>query len=305
LERQYNFTLVDLNLINSRNISREFQERLWEFERAGNKLINSFEPSFINSMAFSTTYNFNQYGFYTRKASLLKIYLENGGAFMDLSGIQFLSTLQHYKFYKAFIDYRGYRPMPKSSSLAFRTFLGLANPYGNTEALPYEKYFFAGGSNGIRAWRPRRLGPGSYTPTKTLSDGQVIYDDSFEQPADILFEASLELRKKLVGFLEGALFIDIGNSWTVKKDIDKEEETVLRPGADFSFDRFYQEIAVGTGFGVRFDFSFLIIRFDWGFKMYDPARAPGSRFLLSRNFNAPPFHNERNYTLNLGIGYPF
>jgi outer membrane protein insertion porin family len=304
LERQFNFTLLDLNLINSSNLSREFRERLREFELAGNKLINSFQPSFINSMAFSTTFNFNQYGFYTRKASLFKIYIENGGAFMDLSGIQFLNSMQHYKYYKAFVEHRGYRPLPKSSSLAFRTFLGVAKPYGNTEALPYEKYFFAGGSSGIRAWRPRRLGPGSYTPTKTLSDGQVVYNDDFEQPADILFEANLEIRKKLIGFLEGAVFLDIGNSWTIKNDINEDGE-VLRPGADFNINSFYREIAVGTGFGCRLDFSFLIIRFDLGIKMYDPARDPGSRFVLSRGFNDPPFHHQRNLTLNLGIGYPF
>lgn len=306
--RQYNFTLFDLNLINSKfyssDISREFQERLNDFANAGNKLINSFEPSFINSMMFSVTHNFNQYGFYTHRASLLKIYLENGGGFFDFSKIGFLSSLQHYKFYKVFTEFRHFHPMPKGASMAFRTFLGVANPYGGTEALPYEKYFYAGGSSGIRAWRPRRLGPGSYTPTIVTDDGQEVYDDSFEQPADILFEINIELRKKLIGFFEGALFIDAGNSWTMKKDI-KEEGTLLRPGAEFDINRFYEEIAVGTGFGLRLDFSFLIIRFDWGFKVYDPARKPGSRFVFDRNFNAPPFHHVENYTLNLGIGYPF
>jgi outer membrane protein insertion porin family len=141
-------------------------------------------------------------------------------------------------------------------------------------------------------------------PTKTLSDGQVVYNDDFEQPADILFEASLEIRKKLIGFLEGAVFLDIGNSWTIKSDINEDGE-VLRPGADFNIDSFYREIAVGTGFGCRLDFSFLIIRFDLGIKMYDPARDPGSRFVLSRGFTDPPFHHQRNLTLNLGIGYPF
>ncbi len=308
LEKLYNFTLIDLNLINSRfdstAISREFQQQLREFANAGNLLINSFEPSFINSMAFSLIYNYNNYGLYTRKSSLLKLYVENGGTVPDLSTLGVLDHLQHYKYYKVFVEWRLFRPTGRTTSTAFRTFLGVANPFNESKTLPYEKYFFAGGSNGIRAWRPRRLGPGSYTPTTTV-DGVQEYNDSLEQPAEILFEANMEIRKKLIGFLEGAFFIDVGNSWTLRKNIQDEDGTVLKPGADFSLDRFYKEIAVGSGLGCRLDFSFLIIRFDVGFKIYDPARPIGSRFVLNNNFNAPPFHNAENYTLNLGIGYPF
>lgn len=302
LNRFLDFTFIDLNLINTRfsndPLSQDFKRRLEEFEAAGNNLINSFNPSFVNSMALSITYNFNDYGFNPRKASLLKLFFENGGTFLHLTGTDFLGDLQHYKFFKASIDYRRYRPIERTTTLAMRGFFGIAIPYGETDALPYEKYFFAGGSSGMRAWRPRRLGPGSFADIDTLENGRAVYDNSFEQQAEILLEANIELRRKLIGFLEGALFIDAGNSWMIKEDRS-------RPGANFELDRFYKEIAVGAGFGARLDFSFLIIRFDWGFKIYDPARAPGSRFVFDKTFNDGPFENAENYTLNLGIGYPF
>lgn len=297
----YNFSLIDLNLINTvfnaDTISRAFENKLKELELAGNKLINSFKPSFVNSTAFSATFNPNQYGLFNRESSIFKFYIENGGTFLNLTGTEFLGHLEHYKFFKSFAEFRHYRPMPNATGLALRTFIGFASPYAGTEALPYEKYYFAGGSNGIRAWRPRRLGPGSYSHVKVINDGPPQYDDS-EQPADILFEANLELRRKIIGFFDGALFVDAGNSWI----LEPEES---RPGADFRMNRFYKEIAVGAGAGFRFDFSFLLIRVDLAFKAYDPARPEGSRFVLDNSFNDAPFDKIRNYTLNLGIGYPF
>jgi len=294
----YNFTLLDLNLINTDTISAEFADKLRELEESGNKLINSFKPSFVNSSAFSATYNFNQYGLYQHQSSMVKFFIENGGAFLELTGEDFLRRLEHYKYFKTYAEFRHFRPISKSSGFAFRTFIGFASPYGDSEALPYEKYYFAGGSNGIRAWRPRRLGPGSYTPLKITDEGEVRYDESFEQPADILFEANIELRRKIIGFFEGALFVDAGNSWILRKEGS-------RPGANFDANRFYKEIAVGAGVGLRFDFSFLLIRFDLAYKAYDPARPEGARFILSESYNLPPFDNVKNYTFNLGIGYPF
>lgn len=297
-KKLYNFTLLDLNLINTDTISSEFAEKLRELEQSGNKLINSFKPSFVNSSAFSVTFNLNQYGLYQSRSSMIKFFIENGGAFLYLTGTDFLKRLEHYKYFKTFAEFRHFMPTSKSTGLAFRTFIGFASPYSGTEALPYEKYYFAGGSNGIRAWRPRRLGPGSYTPVKITEEGGVRYDDSFEQPAEILFEANIELRRKIVGFFEGALFVDAGNSWILR-----EEDS--RPGANFDANRFYKEIAIGAGAGFRFDFSFLLVRFDLAYKAYDPARPEGSRFIFSKSYNLPPFDNVKNYTFNLGIGYPF
>jgi outer membrane protein assembly factor BamA len=173
--------------------------------------------------------------------------------------------------------------------------LGLAKPYGvSNGVLPYEKYFFAGGSTGIRAWQPRRLGPGSFAPN-LLEDGS--FDYRFEQPGEILFEGMFEFRSKIYGYFDGAFFIDIGNTWTFVEDES-------RPGANFEFNRFYKEIAVGTGVGLRMDFDFLVVRLDMGIKAFDPARQPGQRYILNSFFRS--FPGQRGQTVfNIGIGYPF
>jgi outer membrane protein assembly factor BamA len=291
----YVLTLSDLNLIYSPRLDPAFVDYLEELEFSGNNLINTFNTSFVSSINFAATFNFNQYGLANQKASLLKIAAESGGTSLNVFSPAILDSLglEYYQFLKFNFDYRQYFPLRKNS-LAYRIHLGIAYPYGDNNILPYEKYFFAGGSNGIRAWRPRRLGPGSYTPL----DSAGSYDDRFEQPAEIILETSIELRRKLLAFVDGALFMDAGNSWTFR------EET-LRPNAEFRFNRFYEEIAVGAGAGLRLDFSFLLVRFDLGLKVHDPARPKGKRFIFQNGFNDKPFSQADNYVLNIGIGYPF
>ena len=128
------------------------------------------------------------------------------------------------------------------------------------------------------------------------------------QPGDIILEGSVELRKKLFGFVEGALFVDGGNVWTFKARTKKDEngDLVDNGNSKFMVNQFYREIGVGTGFGLRFNFSFLILRFDVGIKVYDPARDEGARWVLD---NAKPFKpfgvDKEPMIYNIGIGYPF
>jgi outer membrane protein assembly factor BamA len=180
-------------------------------------------------------------------------------------------------------------------SVAFRVNFGLAVPYGDNQVLPYEKYYFAGGSNSIRAWQPRRLGPGSYRP---LNEEGTAIDYSFEQQGELLLETSIEFRRNLLGFIDGAIFIDAGNVWSLQSNDSREN-------ASFSFSRFYKEIAVGTGIGMRFNFQFLIMRLDWGIKVYDPAKNEGDRFVFDKDFRTGQFANQQLGVLNIGIGYPF
>ena len=126
--------------------------------------------------------------------------------------------------------------------------------------LPYEKKFFAGGPNSIRAWSSRDLGPGSYVDTTTVPS---IF--SFpNKNGDIKLEANIEYRFKVIWKMEAAIFLDAGNIWAIRPEENK-------PGAEFEWNRFYKEIAVGTGLGARFDFSFFLLRFDFGLKVKDPA----------------------------------
>ena len=169
------------------------------------------------------------------------------------------------------------------SSIVYRGFFGIAIPYGNSKAIPIEKQYFAGGANGIRAWQVRSLGPGSYNDqTKFLNE-----------TGDIKLEANAEYRFKLFWILEGALFVDAGNIWAYKYD-------QARPGSQFTFNKFYKDIAVGTGTGFRFDFKFVIARVDIGMKLRDPIVTEGSKWIF---LNRP--YKRDDFTIVLGIGYPF
>jgi outer membrane protein assembly factor BamA len=171
------------------------------------------------------------------------------------------------------------------SSVVYRGFIGLGIPDGNSKAIPFEKQYFGGGANGIRAWQVRSLGPGSYVPGE---------NEFLNQTADIKLEANAEYRFKLFWVLEGALFLDAGNIWTFNEDAS-------RPGAQFKFNKFFNDIAVGTGTGFRFDFDFVTARIDMGMKLRDPSISNGSNWILmSRRYN---FRDD--FAFVLGIGYPF
>ncbi|MCR9016656.1 BamA/TamA family outer membrane protein [Aquiflexum gelatinilyticum] len=297
LKKQYTVNALDANFIRS-NLSDDFRILLEDLQNQGNNLINSFLPSYVSSISGQVIFNFNQYGaFQKNKASLWRLFFESGGTTLNFVNSNFVEgrNLAYFQFLKFQSDYRRYIPITKDQTFAYRLNLGIAKPYGvSNGVLPYEKYFFAGGSTGIRAWQPRRLGPGSFAPD-TLSDGS--FDYRFEQPGEILFEGMFEFRSKIYGYFDGAFFVDIGNTWTFVADDS-------RPGANFEFNRFYKEIAVGTGVGLRMDFDFLVVRLDMGIKAVDPARQPGQRYILNSFFRN--FPGQRGQTVfNIGIGYPF
>jgi hypothetical protein len=298
LKQQFSVNLLDANLIRS-NLDSLFQERLEELQNQGNNLINSFLPSFVSSISGQVIINFNQYGLFKKKdASLWRLFMESGGTTLNWIDPKRFgdSNLNYFQFLKFQSDFRKYIPMTNKSTFAYRLNLGLARPYGiSNGVLPYEKYFFAGGSTSIRAWQPRRLGPGSFTP-EIREDG--TFDYRFEQPGEILFEAMFEYRRKLFGYFDGALFVDAGNTWTFAVDPSRE-------GTDFRFDRFYKEIAIGTGIGLRMDFDFLVLRLDMGIKAYDPARPENERFILDNLSLKNPLGEPGQHVFNIGIGYPF
>jgi outer membrane protein assembly factor BamA len=208
----------------------------------------------------------------------------------------FDENVAFFRYAKINIDYRHSSPFNSRVTMAYRAHLGVAVPYGDNKTLPYEKFFFAGGSNSIRAWEPRRLGPGSFIPVDSTG---LNYNNDFEQPGEILFESSIEFRHRLFSFLYGAIFVDIGNVWTLRNDPS-------RPGAQFEFQNFFREVAVGAGYGVRMDFSFLILRLDAAWKIYDPGKQNRTgNFDPGGSFELPQVTNYNRLVWNLGIGYPF
>nr|MBI1230701.1 BamA/TamA family outer membrane protein [Cytophagales bacterium] len=298
LRQQFSVNLLDANLIRS-SLDPLFQERLEELQSQGNNLINSFLPSFVSSISGQVIINFNQYGLYQKnQASLWRIFVESGGTTLNLLNPSQTEnrSLNYFQFFKFQSDFRRYLPINNRSTLAYRINVGLAKPYGiSGGVLPYEKYFFAGGSTSIRAWQPRRLGPGSFTPD-LREDG--TFDYRFEQPGEILLEAMFEYRRKLFGYFDGAVFVDAGNTWNFEVDPSRE-------GTEFRVDRFYKELAVGTGVGLRMDFEFLVLRLDMGIKAYDPARPEGERFILDNITLEKPLGERGQQVFNIGIGYPF
>jgi len=295
--------LADIRFIRSEVREGEFKERLGELEREGNTFARSFEPSFVSSAIFTITKDFNEYGNIKSPSSYLRGNAELGGNVTSiLRDSIFGDNISYYRYLRSSVDFRHHVPLSKKTSFAFKVNAGFAYPYGNGNAstLPYEKFYFSGGSNSIRAWQPRRLGPGSFKPTN--SNNSISYQ--FEQPGDIILETSFEFRAKLFGFFSWAYFIDIGNVWTWYNDNS-------RPGSQFEYDRFLSELAVGSGMGLRLDFSFLLVRADIGIKIFDPAQDLGSRYVLDDFKFKRPDENAANIKvinspqLNIGIGYPF
>lgn len=253
----------------------------------------SYEDQFISVVSYDLMYSSQDINKF-RNFMFLSWNIEGAGNLLE--GIYELSNaepvdgsyrifgLDFSQFVKTDIEIRYYQVFNKSNSLVYRTFFGIGVPYGNSKSsgLPFIKKYFTGGANDIRAYQVRMIGPGSYSNSSILNN-----------VADMKLLANIEYRFDIIKYFEGALFLDAGNIWNINQ---KSEQ----PGADFSFDRFYKELAIGTGVGLRFDISFIIIRFDFGVPLYDPRLAPSKRWLASFHTFKP-----RDITFNFGIGYPF
>ncbi len=282
---------VALDLVDLKNPTKDFLEYINKLH-----LYESYQDHLIVASSYSIIIN-NQSKKNQKNFTFLKINGKLAGnslsGIMKLSGKEkpdtgytFLENI-YAQFAKADIDLRYYRKLIRENDkLIFRTFVGIAYPYGNLDVIPFGEQYFSGGANSVRAWQVRSLGPGTYSLPGNL--------DVFpNQTADIKIEGNFEYRMKFFWILEGAFFIDAGNIWTINDEDERE-------GAGFDFDDFYKEIAIGTGIGFRFDFDFFIIRFDFGLKMKDPAFDEDRRWVIgNRNFR------QNDWTFNIGIGYPF
>ncbi|MDG3580757.1 BamA/TamA family outer membrane protein [Galbibacter pacificus] len=194
------------------------------------------------------------------------------------NGDNLIFGVQYSQYVKTELDYIKYWRLSRSNVLAFRSFVGMAIPYGNADNIPFIRSYFAGGSNDNRAWQPYSLGPGR---TDNIND--------FNE-ANLKLAFNLEYRFNLIGDFKGALFADAGNIWNFLDDVD-DEAAVFEGISSLS------EIALGTGFGIRYDFNFFVLRFDIGFKTYDPSYQKSKRWFTDYNFG--------NAVYNIGINYPF
>lgn len=195
------------------------------------------------------------------------------------------------QFAKTDFDLRYYVETGNRSRIATRLFAGIGQPYGNSETLPYTKLFTIGGSNSIRAFQPRSLGPGSYASPDTLVSTLNIY-----QSGEIKLEMNIEYRYDISRIFKAAIFADAGNIWNLK-----EKENA--PGGMFRKDDFAGQIALGTGMGLRMDFTFFLLRLDLAFPLAVPSKNSGGYFHNIRPLESS--WRKDNLVLNLAIGYPF
>lgn len=191
-----------------------------------------------------------------------------------------LFNIRYFQYLRTDLDFRYYIKNNPYSNIATRFLLGMGYAYGNSDVLPFEKSFYAGGANGIRAWRIRSLGPGSYSD-----------DNFFDKTGDFHLESNIEHRFKIYKFLHGASFVDVGNIWLLKHSIEY-------PGGTFYFNRFIADMAIGAGLGARFDFSFFIFRIDAAAPIRDPKQAMNQRWINDKV-------SLKDINFNIGIGYPF
>ncbi len=196
------------------------------------------------------------------------------------------------QYIKTQLEGRYYYNFSKKLRLANRVIFGFGYPYGNSTELPFIKQFFIAGNNSIRAFRSRSIGPGTYRDLN--ADSLAFFPD---ESADIKLEMNSELRIKVNNIIEGALFVDAGNIWLYNKDIN-------RPGGEFTKD-FFNQLAVGTGIGLRLNLTILLLRIDLATPLRKPWLDPGNRWVLNQiNFGDKQWRRQ-NLILNLAIGYPF
>jgi len=296
LRRQHRLYPISINYLRLINTTADFDDIL----NSNPNLLKSFEEQLVIGSRYTFIFNSiidrNHKNYYYFKASAEWAgNVANG--ILDIDGeTSMQNTLLGVKtsqFVKVEGQWKYYRLISDDRTFASRIIGGIGVPYGNSEVLPYSRQFFIGGTNSVRAFNIRTLGPGTYVP-------EVNEDNLFiDQTGEIKLEANIEYRLKLASVFNLAVFADAGNIWTLKEDID-------RLGSQFKFDSFYKQIALGTGFGVRLDFSYFVIRLDAAIPLRKPV-------ITNEKFqwvvNEIDFYNktwrEDNLVLNLAIGYPF
>ncbi len=245
-----------------------------------------------DNLIFATNYTFNtnnKNGITDNSFHSFRWKLESAGNFLsvlsnvvpfneDSDGDLLVFSVPFSQYLKTEFDYIKYWDLRRSKVLAFRSFFGIAVPYGNSDNIPFVRSYFAGGSNDNRAWNPYSLGPGKSDETSDFNE------------ANLKIALNLEYRFPVVGDLKGALFADVGNIWNV---FDSEDD----PDKVFKGIDSLADIALGTGFGIRYDFTYFLIRVDLGFKTYNPAEEISKRWFRDYNF--------ANSVLQIGINYPF
>ena len=293
----HTLTLVDMSVISVPNLDDSLEKRL----KPNAMLYYSYQPHLIMRMGYNfyrtnkAEMSVQQMGRFQRDVFTIRASAETAGNL--LYGLSHLTRqkaeddgsykalgIRYAQYVKADADYAITHYLDRRQSIAFHVGAGIAIPYGNSDAVPFEKRFYSGGANSVRGWGVRTLGPGSFNASDTLSN--FIY-----KCGDIRFDINLEYRAKLFWVVELGLFIDAGNIWTIKDYVDQ-------PGGVFKFNKFYEQIAVAYGAGIRLDFKYFLVRMDMGMKAHNPASGQEHWPLIHPSFR-------RDSEFHFSVGYPF
>ena len=296
---QHRFDLLKVNYVYVPWKSDNFREYLENLSDRNSILTKSYEDQFIVSMGYSFLYNSaNDRNRLSplRHPYSIRVNVEEAGNLLyaaskalhrnprDEKGYV-MANIPFAQYIKGDFDFAQNINFDERNSLVFHIGMGIAYPYGNSQILPFEKRYFSGGPNSVRGWSVRSLGPGSYQGS---ADGMNYINHS----GDIKLDLNVEYRTHLFWKLNGAVFVDAGNIWNIRNYEGQEEGT-------FRFNRFYKQLAVAYGLGIRFDLDYLIIRFDGGMKAVNPMYSGKDKYpFLKPNF-------DRDFAFHFAVGYPF
>lgn len=289
--RQAGFTFnpIEIALVNMRDIDSSFLRRI----ESNPFLKNIYESHFIGGGSVIYTQKFSPKGQYDRKTHFVRVGLDLAGNIASLfnsmltqgeDGSRQILGSRYAQYAKIDVNYSFNRRLTRTSNMVYHIYVGLGKPYGNSRSLPLEKMFFGGGANSLRGWQARTVGPGS-APKDTTS---IVPN----QVGDMTLEANLEYRFKLVSSLEGAVFLDVGNIWSLNPANPE-------PGSLFRYNTFYSQLAASPGIGVRLNLSFIVVRADMGFKLHDPV-LEGNGFILPNKWL-----RSDNFSIHFALNYPF
>jgi outer membrane protein assembly factor BamA len=286
---KYIVTPLQLNFVNVK-LDQQFLTNLILLDDP--VLLSSYDNHLVTNGKFTFIYNNQELGkqknFFLFRTNfeiagnslrLIKE-IQNDSSSLDGFGRYQLLNKPFAQYVRPDADLRFYKVFNQHSSIVFRISGGIGIAYLNSKILPFEKAFFAGGSNDLRAFRARSVGPGSYSAQLNL-----------ERIGDIKINSNIEYRFDIFRILEGAFFVDAGNIWLRRKENSQ-------PEAEFNTSNFLSQMAIGTGLGFRFDFTFFIFRLDVGVPLKDPSLPEGDRWLVKEI-------QPKDLTYNFGIGYPF
>ena len=287
---QYKVDAIDVNFISMPWISETFKHDYLDSVSNRNAILRyNYENLMIMKAGIGFTYS--------DKGKTIRLNFESAGNVLHLlsaplkfrendEGQNTFLGIAYAQYIKGDVDYTRLFALDDRSNLAVHARLGIAYPYGNSSILPFEKRYFAGGSNSVRGWSVRSLGPGGYV----RNDGRI---DFINQTGDIKLELSAEMRSHLFWRFQSAIFVDAGNIWTIRKYDDQ-------PDGQFRFDTFMKQIAVAYGIGLRLNFDYFVIRLDMGMKAVNPAYTTSREHfpLVHSNFS-------RDHAFHFAVGFPF